>query len=93
METAMLRVSQSGVAPVRVVRAQPQEYPTIQNLWSPDKLIELAFPLLANGSAEFIFIFIFIFETPTSELTMHLPGMDSILKPQLNSSLVLRLHG
>jgi hypothetical protein len=24
---------------------------------------------------------------------MHLPGMDSILKPQLNSSLVLRLHG
>jgi hypothetical protein len=24
---------------------------------------------------------------------MHLPGMDSILKPQLNSSLILALHG
>jgi hypothetical protein len=57
MKTAMLLVRQSGVAPVRVVRAQLQKYPEIQNLWSPDKLIELAFPLLANGSPEFIFIF------------------------------------
>jgi hypothetical protein len=37
-------------------------------------------------------LFLF-FETPTGKLTMHLPGMDSILKPQLNSSLILGLHG